>query len=292
MTQVIHIDFDHCKGFQQWPIATFTTQSILNVNTLPMNSKTQPKESTLQKHPFNCLQESPLMKTFPASRPGTTASLRAFTLIELLVVVTIMVVIMSVGAPLATSLFGPANFNKNVAKVSNLLEQARQYAITQNTYVWVAFHQNAGTTSSLQDQVAIAVIASRDGTNFLGWSGIQSVPNDNLDLINKVEWVTATRLENIASVSAFANPDNRPSQTGVDLASGLDFRIRNLGGGSDLSFTRAIVFSPRGEAYVEDSPVAYTDLVLQPQRGKQKDANNYAIIQVNGLTGTTRVYRQ
>lgn len=234
------------------------------------------------------------MKTTSENFWQMKADRQGFTLMELLVVVSVMLVIMGLGVPLATGLMGPMNFNSSVARVSNLIDQARQYAVTQNTHVWVAFHQSgAGGGGRGLERVAVALIASEDGTNPLNWSQTVVLPADGLQMIHKLEWALATRIETRAAVESFVRVGTSPRETGEPLAGSLIFRIRNPEGGAMLEFDQVILFTPRGEALVGEAPVGFADLVLQPVRGAGRaDQANFAIIQVNALTGFSRVYRQ
>ena len=64
------------------------------------------------------------------------------------------------------------------------------------------------------------------------------------------------------------------------------------GGGGRLDFSQVAVFTPRGEAAVGPSPVAFADIGLRPVRTAGSADPNVAIIQMSGLTGVQRVYRQ
>jgi hypothetical protein len=137
--------------------------------------------------------------------------------------------------------------------------------------------------------VAIAVIASPDGTNPVGWNGTVDVPGSTLQLVNKIEWMEGTQLGLSSSVSAILNPSSRPTQSGENLASDLKFRIPVAG--TMMEFDQVTAFTPRGEALVGEGLVAYADIPLEPFPAAA-DNQNVAIIQLSGITGMQRVYRQ
>src|SRR5271156_3169623 len=88
---------------------------------------------------------------------------RAFSLVEMLVVITTVAILTVVAIP---SLMGPTSsgrMNSNLLEISSLLERARQYAIAQNTYVWVVFQP--ATNSSGMKTLTVAIVASNDGTD-------------------------------------------------------------------------------------------------------------------------------
>jgi prepilin-type N-terminal cleavage/methylation domain-containing protein len=63
----------------------------------------------------------------------------AFTLVELLVVMTIMGIMVGIGIPAVTNLMKSGGLNAATRQVSNTLDQARQYAITQRVRTRVVF---------------------------------------------------------------------------------------------------------------------------------------------------------
>jgi type II secretory pathway pseudopilin PulG len=213
----------------------------------------------------------------------------AFSLVELLTVMAVISLLVGLGTQLAGGVFGSGKFNANVAKASAILDQARQYAIANNTYVWVAFRQNPPMATRPLESVAIAVIASQDGTNPVGWNGTVDVPGSTLQLVNKIEWMEGTQLGLSSSVSAILNPPSRPTQSGENLASDLRFRIPVAG--TMVEFDQVTAFTPRGEALVGEGLVAYADIPLEPFPAAA-DNRNVAIIQLSGITGIQRVYRQ
>ena len=64
-----------------------------------------------------------------------------FTLIELLVVIGIMVLLMALLTPAFTTLKGAGDVTSAAYTIKGVLEQARTYAIANNTYTWVGFYR-------------------------------------------------------------------------------------------------------------------------------------------------------
>jgi prepilin-type N-terminal cleavage/methylation domain-containing protein len=58
-----------------------------------------------------------------------------FTLVELLVVVAVMVVMMRLAIPAFNAIRGGTDFTSEVYDIAGTFEQARSYAMANNTYV-------------------------------------------------------------------------------------------------------------------------------------------------------------
>src|SRR6266566_8784964 len=86
-----------------------------------------------------------------------------FTLIELLVVIGIIILLTALLTPAFTTLKGAGDVTSAAYTIKGVLEQARTYAMANNTYTWVGFAGSVGTGATVTGQVSIAVIASNDG---------------------------------------------------------------------------------------------------------------------------------
>ncbi len=269
-----------CKGLQTRFVAVPGTRAMYLVNTLPNPFTPSP---TLQAAP-------PPMNSLSAPRsPDLSAG---FSLVELLCVVAVISLMLGLSASVTSRLGGTNAFSGNVAKVSALIDQARQYAIANNTYVWVAFHQSGPTGSRTIDSLGVAVIASTDGTNPAGWTGPVTLPNPAYQQVNRIEWLEGIKISPSAEIRSLLASASQPAQSGADLSSSVQFRIPGTGGAATVEFDHVAAFSPRGEFMVGPSPVAYADVPLRPASGAYGTDANVAMIQLSGLTGTLRVYRQ
>src|SRR6266567_448737 len=78
----------------------------------------------------------------PSSSLNPQASTRrAFTLIEMLVVMGIIAILMVLVAPAFTSLKSAGDVTGAAYTVKGALDQARTYAMANNTYTWVGFFE-------------------------------------------------------------------------------------------------------------------------------------------------------
>lgn len=189
-------------------------------------------------------------------------------------------------APALTSMSQSSNVNTAISNVAGVLEQARQYAVAQNTYVWVAFHPQANGAS-----VDVAVLASKNGTDTNPWGNYGDVPNANVDLIGKVRILpmfkfdeagvyTTTQIPSLPEISPqITMANNSPASTAA-------FKIKV--NGQSVEFGRAIQFTPSGEARNAATPVNIIEFALAPTAGTTR---NITVFRVNGFTGSTMVYR-
>src|SRR5947207_11082619 len=68
-----------------------------------------------------------------------------FTLIELMVVATIIIILTLLVVPAFTNIKGAGDVTSRAYTIKGLLEQARTYAMANNTYTWVGFAGSVGT---------------------------------------------------------------------------------------------------------------------------------------------------
>ena len=106
--------------------------------------------------------------SLPPSHKGRR---HGFTLVELLVVVGVIVLMMTLAVPAFNSIRGGTDFTSVTYDMSGLLDQARAYAMANNTFVLVGImevNSSIGTNANPQvsgtGRIAMAVIASKDGT--------------------------------------------------------------------------------------------------------------------------------
>ncbi len=229
--------------------------------------------------------------------PPRSKSQRGFTLIELLVVISIMAIIISAAVPAVSGLKGAGNVNQATAALDGLLEQAREYAVAQNTYVWVAFYTD--TNSQGQSELFAAVIASNDGTDPNPIPGTAysygKVPSAPLTLLNKVSAFTQLQLKPAGTFtsSQLSSLTNLPAAGAVNELSAMAFSIQIPGRTGATTFPNSIQFLPTGEARNNSSPIDLVEFDLAPAMASSApNGQNVAVLRTDGLTGETLVYRR
>src|SRR5260370_37523186 len=104
----------------------------------------------------------------------SSQSSHGFTLLELLVVIAIIAVLSVLVAPAFTTIKGATDVTTAAYTISDTLQQARTYAIANNTYVWLGFYEENETATSPASQqppytgvgkVLMAAVFSTDGTS-------------------------------------------------------------------------------------------------------------------------------
>jgi len=167
------------------------------------------------------------------------------------------------------------------------MEMARQQATSQNTYVWVAFNSDAASLGA-DDQVRVAVLVSKSGADLPTWG-----QDDTTAATAQTQLVVRPRTFNqvkLSDASLFKSQiADLPAGSASTLGS-AGFTIKVPGSQNEV-FTKAIQFTPSGEARIASSMAGVVDLGLQPTRGHTVNAQNVAVVRVNGLTGQTRIYR-
>ena len=248
----------------------------------------------------------------------------AFSLIELLVVIAVMAVLAGIMVPAMSSIKGAGNVTKAAYDIKGILDQARAYAMANNTFVFVgiaevdsskdasAKPQVATADPTIGGRVAVAVVASKDGSR--GYDATSaSLPNpawsdtsiaSNLVVIGKLQ-----RFENLHLAPLFSTIPNSGGTTRPSVSSGnyqignaacasvtpFDWPIGSAIGSGQYSFQKVVSFDPQGVARIQtsgnaDTIVQYMEIGLQQTRGTTV-SSNAAAIQIDGMSGTTRIYR-
>jgi prepilin-type N-terminal cleavage/methylation domain-containing protein len=241
-----------------------------------------------------------------------------FSLLELLVVLAILAILATVTIPSISGLNGSGKFNQALSQVTGILEEARSYAVAQNTFVWVAFYPvNASQLTGSQndpsgDHLIVATFASNDGTDPINWtSGTYAIPytaptGTVINPILKVQNISQLRIAPGGNGIAYLNftTDILPSaMTGGEAspASNVVFSYQLPAMGLILSQQplpsgaapiSVIEFTPSGSAQVGEGLSSVVRVDFQPMKSSSvTDDHNIASLGINGLMGLTTRYR-
>lgn len=264
-------------------------------------------------------------------RPSILGSHRGFTLVELLSVVVVMLLILGMLAPAFTGMERAQAVTKVAYDVADSIEQARTYAMANNTYVYLGFAEADSArpasavpqaiTSSSCGRVAVAMVATKDGTSGYasgglgGWvSNYASGIATNLTPLKNLQYFDNTHLVNLGANPPASGGMARPAVantsyviTNSTCASSTPFAWpvgTPLDGGWQYRFSSVIQFDPQGVARIQTSANAsnnipsYIEIALQKTHGNvvpavpaDQNSGNQVAIQINAVTGSARVYR-
>jgi prepilin-type N-terminal cleavage/methylation domain-containing protein len=227
-----------------------------------------------------------------------------FTLVELLTVMAIMVVLLGLITPTLKSYKGSQDVTASAYNLRGVLENARNYAMANNTYVWVGFYEQdySNTTPPATAQappytgvghVTIGVVYSKDGTNLVpdSTAGSVTLPAASLGQVGSLVQIYAVHVTAL-------------NQTDLDAASLEQTLINSSSPDTTLrpfvalgyTFYKTIRFNPRGESNVNstDPCTRIAEVGLQPTHGDIKDSTtpNLVAVQLAGIGGAVNIYRQ
>jgi prepilin-type N-terminal cleavage/methylation domain-containing protein len=230
-------------------------------------------------------------------------SSRGFTLIELLTVMAIMAILIGLTSNAFQSMNGAGTFTKNTADIADMLEQARAYAMGNNTYVYVGIQEISSPQASTSGlgRVALAIVASVDGmrpylnspTALSGTALVAIAPLKYFDNLH----IATSSLEN----GAMANrpPSSTPGFVNLSSTTSTVTFQWPLTGAAQYTFSQVIEIDPQGVSRVQTESnfsstiPSYIEIPLLPTHGGVVSANdaNQSAIQVDGMNGTISTYR-
>src|SRR2546430_6480599 len=114
-----------------------------------------------------------------------------FSLMELMLVIAVMIIVAALMAPAFTSIKSAGDVNSAAYTIKGVLEQARTYAMANNTYTWIGFYEEDASTAPTtpptlgNGRLVISIVGSIDGTNIYG-SGTGPIDPTKLTQIGKL----------------------------------------------------------------------------------------------------------
>lgn len=216
-------------------------------------------------------------------------------------VIAVIAVMTALAVPAFNAVRGAGSLAKAASDISGTLQQARSYAMSQNTYVYVGLQEVDAIQPTASDgtgRLVIAVVASKSGTRPANMAA-DSVA------INKAQPLDGAHMTNATALGTAGGMANRETNSIVDLslagstaASQFQFGWP-LGGTAKYSFKKVIEFDPQGVARVQTNAGGSSnvehgiEIALFPARGNTAPATNanQASIQISGITGAVRIFR-
>lgn len=206
----------------------------------------------------------------PATHPQ-----KGFSIAELATVMALISILLTLSVSAISGMRRSGQMNAGLAVLGGMAERARQLAIAQNTYVWLAWSEPDAEGSS------VVLIESKTGGDPLGWTEetVALSGHPDLQMVGKTEYLRGIKL-----LGAGAVPIPGVPEAGAVSAAEVDWT-----GGRAKKFVRAIQFSPTGEARVRAS-ARTIELGVQFLQGGDHDANA-AVLRISGATGRANIFR-
>ena len=246
---------------------------------------------------------------------------RAFTLIELMVVIAIIAILMVLVAPAFTNIKTGNDVTTAAYTIKGVLDQARTYAMANNTYTWVGFFEedvsqpSANPAAAGAGRIVMSIVASKDGTTI--YTGGLTSPAVELDPTKLIQVGKLTKIDNLhlkTFPDATATPppdtfDQRPAaalntarigDTSPDNDSLSPFRypVGSATGTAQYIFRKAVQFSPLGEARIDNNNYTLKTVIeigVQLTHGiapEPSPVKNPVAIQLTGGGGNVKIYRR
>jgi prepilin-type N-terminal cleavage/methylation domain-containing protein len=265
---------------------------------------------------------------FPATREEGGRS-SGFTLLELLIVLGIVGLLLVLMTPAFTTIKDGWGVTSAAYTIKGVLDTARTYAKANNTYTWVGFYEEDVSQPSIAHgsdpcngcvgRLVMSVVASKDGS--IIYDPTILTPQDLTSRLIQVG-----KLVKIDNVHLWTHTDS-PSGTGStfptrwnvsgiycigdttpqnDSTTPFAYPVGSPAPAAQYTFVKAIQFSPRGEARINNSTVntngtenfplqAVAEIGLEPTHGPALPPSipaNVFAVQFTGIGSNVRIYRQ
>jgi prepilin-type N-terminal cleavage/methylation domain-containing protein len=253
--------------------------------------------------------------------PKLRERVRAFTLLEMLVVMGVIAILLVLVAPAFTNLKSASDVSSAANTIKGLLDQARTYAMANNTYTWVGFYEEDVSTPSTNPptagtgRIVMSIVASKDGTMIYTapLTTVVTLAPANLIQVGKLTKIDNLHLQTFPDATATPPPDTfdtrplvgsspRPDLTariGDSTPSSPSLRFQYpVGGTAQYTFAKIVQFNPRGEPVIDNSNYTFTpvsEIGLEPTHGNvtpNPTPANLVAVQFTGMGGDVKIYRR
>jgi prepilin-type N-terminal cleavage/methylation domain-containing protein len=259
--------------------------------------------------PGNALPVAPRRHYAIASGGG------GFTLIELMVVIGVISLLMVLVVPAVSNLKGSGDLTSAAYTISGALEQARSHALGNSTYVWVGFYEEDVSQSSTSPatpgigRIVISIVASKDGTIIYDPNSLATIDPTRLTQVGKLIKIQNAHLTTFTDGTGTGSTfDTRPRVTYDTARIGdatpptasltpFQYPVGTPAPTAQYAFLKAIQFSPRGEARINNNNFTLktaAEVGLRQTHGVAVDpvSPNVVAIQFSAISGDTKIYRR
>src|SRR2546430_10067678 len=192
-----------------------------------------------------------------------------FSLMELMLVIAVMIIVAALMAPAFTTIKSAGDVTSAAYTIKGVLDTARTYAKANNTYTWVGFYEedvSQPPTTVGVGRIVMSIVASKDGTTVYDPNNPTTINPTKLIQVGKL-----TKIENV-HLATFTDGlgttgstfDTRPAVTYDTARIGdqtppnasltpFQYPVGNPAPSAQYTFMKAIQFSPRGEAEIDNT---------------------------------------
>lgn len=213
-----------------------------------------------------------------------------FSLVEMLTVMALVAILSTAAVTSLTGMGSASRLGAAATSVASFLEQARTYAVTQNTYVYVGFLPRASGTSSGEIEMKLLAVASRDGSSVLPAGGTLDLQSANSPAIVIGKPLLIGKIS-MDTNGTYDPPIPRPAATSLSseekTTSPPGVKSGTLKSGAQ-TFGNVLAFTPGGEVILSNGSLSQRYEIGLKYAGKDSRA---AVVQIAGLSGQTRVYQ-
>jgi type II secretory pathway pseudopilin PulG len=229
-----------------------------------------------------------------SSNPFAARKRSAFSLVEILTVVAIASAMTVVALPAMSGLKSAGGLTKAAYDLAGSLEQARSYAVANNTYVFVGLSERdtADLTKEGTGRLLVVIMGSKDGTRDFGTSNSNLIPLAKARLIDNIH--LADTLPNTGNLARPEVTDEfRMGNSAWDTSNAFSWTFKGVAAG--CSFTKIVQFDPRGVASIPTTVASVPDWMeiglVEAKGSTVTTGKNCAALVVDGVTGSVRIYR-
>jgi Tfp pilus assembly protein FimT len=222
-----------------------------------------------------------------------------------MVVMGVIALMTALVVPAMNSLGGAGDISRAASDISDVIQQARSYAMAHNTYVYFGIKEVDSSKDGLTDgqgRLAVAILVSRNGERSSGALSTDPNANNAAVPISKLLKFDNVHLTTSPLPSSGGMARETDSSRVVNLASSdpsLTKFTWPSGAGTAKDFDRVMEFDPQGVARVQTDPAksreikGWIEIPIELSHGGRSSSaeKNVAAIQVDGMTGSVRVFR-
>jgi hypothetical protein len=222
-------------------------------------------------------------------------------------------------APAFTSIKTGNDVTSAAYTIKGVLDQARTYAMANNTYAWVGFYEEDVSQPSTNPatpgigRIVMSIVASKDGTMVYAGTLSSAVtldpPNSaTLIQIGKLAKIDNLHLKTFPAPTATPPPDTFDTRPAVSSTAqigdssppnpSLTFHYPAGSSSPQYTFAKVVQFSPRGEGVIDNSNYTLTtvsEIGVQLTHGitpEPSPVKNPVAIQFTGVGGNVKIYRR